>query len=291
MNGIFHSKPIRWLGVFFLLVTGLGAFFFLLPQLMDLPDSSARLSYNLILAIVLLLLPLAALVVVWALRVWGYREKPWTVLVSAYVLPLLAVLIIHLRLQAADSPLLAGGLSANVFRSTWQPLYYLWQGFVLLFSGWLLFPSQAGKRGMSLRDVARGLLTGLGVGLGAAFFCSIVIHQFRLSGRLLAAPEPPGLLWWAVLGGALTLSPYAVQRFYRIILEPRWGEIWSERTVVLLTAALFALVQARLLLLPAAFAAGLAFSILYRRAGFWAAAAGHAVFNGVLFGVGWYLVS
>lgn len=290
MNQFFRSKFVRSLMGFLLFMLVGMVLYFSIPQLNQMPDSPANLSYNLILAVVLLLLPLAALVVVWALRVWGYREKPWTVLVSAYVLPLLAVLIIHLRLQAAVSPLLAGGLSTNVFRSTWQPLYYLWQAFILLFSSWLLFPKLVQETRGSVRKVVIGLITGLGFGLSAAFFCSIVIHRFRLSGRMIATPEPPGLLWWAVLGGALTLSPYAVQRFYRTILEPQWGEIWSERTVVLLTAALFALVQARLLLLPAAFAAGLGFSVLYRRSGLWAAAAAHAVFNLVLFGVGWYLV-
>ena len=252
---------------------------------------SANLQYNFILSIVLIFLPLAAFMVVWALRFWGYREKPWTVLVSAYVLPLMAVIIIHLRLLAVNSPLLVGGLSANMFRSTWQPLYYLWQTFLLLFSGWLLFPRPGAGKDVNAGDVIRGLLTGLGLGLGGAFFCSILIHQFRLSGRIITTPEPPGLLLWVVLGFGLTLSPYAVQFFYRMILEPYWGKTRSDRVVLLMAAVLFALVQARLLLLPVVFAAGLGFSLLYRRTSLWAAVAAHAVFNLVLFGVGWYLVS
>lgn len=281
------GKIIRFVFIFLFVAA---AIFLLLRRMNWQPLQSANQQYNLILAILLVFLPLAAFLVVWALRFWGYRGKPWTVLVTAYALPLLAVIIIHFRLMAVDSPLLAGGLSANLYRSTWQPLYYLWQTFVLLFSGWFLFPRSGAVKGASFKEMMAGLVTGLGLGIGGAFFCSILIHQFRLSGRVITTPDPPGLLLWMVLAVGLTLSPYAVQYFYRTILEPYWSKTYSEPVVILMTAAVFALVQARMLLIPVGFAAGLGFSLLFRRTALWPTVAAHAVFNLILFGLGWFLV-
>jgi membrane protease YdiL (CAAX protease family) len=286
MKTFLHSSVGRIIRFVFIFLFVAAAVFLLLRRMNWQSLKSANLQYNLVLAILMVFLPLAALLVVWALRFWGYRGKPWTVLVTAYGLPLLAVIIIHLRLMAVDSPLLVDGL----YRSTWQPLYYLWQTFVLLFSGWFLFSRSGAVKVASFKEMMAGLVTGLGIGVGAAFFCSILIHQFRLSGRVITTPDPPGLLLWAVLAVGLTLSPYAVQYFYRTILEPYWAKTYSEPVVVLMTAAVFALVQARLLLLPVGFAAGLGFSLLFRRTALWPAVAAHAVFNLVLFGLGWFLV-
>jgi membrane protease YdiL (CAAX protease family) len=273
--------------VIFIFVSGL---LLLVLGLINWPDISMDTKVNWLFAIILVFLLLVAMLVVLSLRFWSYQNKTTIVLVFTYGLPLLVVLIIQVMLSWGISADISKNIFGNLLRMTWQVLYYIWQSMLLLFSGLFLFPRVQEKFHFKKNDLITGLLVGLGMGLLGAFFCSVGNNLLAGQAQSQLIQQPPGLLYGIVLFFSLTITPYAVEYFYRVILEPDWRQRFPRFSSVILTAGIFAIVQMRILLIPVAFAAGLVFSMVYRRYGLWVSIAAHALCNLILFIVAWYLV-
>ncbi len=280
------------------LVFLLGFVFILLvlPVLWLFQPSLIRVSgvswqYNTIFLLLVLGISVFAVSLVFALKFWAKKQNLWIILFSAYGLPLLAIVLITLWvniMQPQDAVIL---FNANLFRPTWQPLYYVWQSVFLLTAGFVFFGKNlVPAEQLNFGAILRGFLTGLGFGLCGAFLSSIVINTSSFLPLNLDLPQPPGILLWVLFVFSITITPYAAQRFYRTVLEPDWTTRFANKFPMVLVAVFFAVVQVGILNFPIAFTGSLLFSALYRRQQLWAAVVAHASCNAVLFLVGWYLV-
>jgi hypothetical protein len=172
-----------------------------------------------------------------------------------------------------------------------QPWFFLW--LVCAAGGFALFQrlSTSPRRLLSLRltrtivwELLTGALCGLGLGLAGGFLLSLELAA--LPQPLAAVSRPPAAV--LILAAALIAAPWAEGTFFWEPLTraplPSGNTPWRNIT-------LFALLQFRPALFLPAFLLGTGAALLARRTGhLWASFAAHAVFNLVMFLLGWYLV-
>lgn len=165
-----------------------------------------------------------------------------------------------------------------------QPQLYLWQalvlgGFVFLNrKTWMAQPPFRLKPAL----LAVGALAGLGLGLLNAFTAGL------LAGWLPPAnPALPPWLEITTLVAAVLISPIVSRFFYQRALQPTL----PERIAPLLAALVFASLQFRPLAWLPAFFLSLAMNALARRSGrLYPAILAQAIFNLVVFSLGWMWV-
>ncbi|OJX39948.1 MAG: hypothetical protein BGO78_14265 [Chloroflexi bacterium 44-23] len=245
--------------------------------------------YTLLVALIFFFMALAALALVWLLRKYKYREKPWLVLSAAYGLPLLATAISFTWLMFVQAPILAGGLAGSLFRATWQPFLYFWQVMVLFFSLRLLFPVRQ-ISGIPLQKLPAAVLSGLGCGVVSVFILSVLLNWSNQAARSLAAIDPPAVLRWVTMALALSVAPFAAEGFFRQILLSGWQARFGGTKGFWMVAGLFAFLTFQPALWLPALISGVAFSLLVRYQSLTSAMIAHAVANAVLLIVGWQWV-
>lgn len=245
--------------------------------------------YTLLVALIFFFMALAALALVWLLRKYNYREKPWVVLSAAYGLPLLATAISYAWLTFVQAPILADGLAGSLFRATWQPFLYFWQVMVLFFSLWLLFPARL-VDGIALQKLPAAVLSGLGCGVVSVFILSVLLNWSNQAARSLAAIDPPAVLRWVTMALALSVAPFAIEGFFRQILLSGWQARFGGTKGFWMVAGLFAFLTFQPALWLPALISGVAFSLLVRYQSLTSAMIAHAVANAVLLIVGWQWV-
>lgn len=245
--------------------------------------------YTILAALVFFFLALAALLLVWLLRKYNYRDKPWVVLSAAYGLPLLAILITYAWLKFMQAPILADGLAGSLFRATWQPFLYFWQVLVLFFSLWLLFPARK-VDGIPLPKLPAAVLAGLGCGVVSVFILSVLLNWSTQTARSIAAIDPPAVLRWVTMALALTVAPYAVEGFFRQVLLSSWQGRFGVIKGFWMTAGMFAFLTFQPALWLPALLSGALYALLVKHQSLVSAMIAHAVTNAVLLIVGWQWV-
>ncbi len=188
------------------------------------------------------------------------------------------------------------GLSRLDMAAVWL---FWWQALALL-----VFtprrPASASSEYVGWR-VAVGLLAGLGLGVLAAFLYSLTASLFGIETWIsvfqFQGSERP-LAWFSLLNFflAITLAPWAEERFFRGLVWETWQARLGPRAAQLASAALFATLQFRPLLWLPAFVVGLVLVELIRPpqrgqpVDLLPAVLAHAVCNAVLFLLGPALV-
>ena len=263
---------------------------FLFKTTFSNPDMSIEFQYNLLLSFIFLFLLVAAFLVVWALKHWGYRQKPWVTLFAAYGLPFLAILITYTWLQWEQAPLIEGRLINSFFRATWQPLLYFWQVMILLFSFRFLFPSAFPRQVFERKHIVIGILAGLGSGLVNVFIISVISNLPVNQSLALSSAVPPPLLKWASMLLAISLAPYAFERFFRQILLQSWQTRFGSVKGFWLVAVAFALLTFQPTLMLPALGSAILFGLLIQTQPFGTVVIAHAVTNALILFAGWQWV-
>jgi len=254
------------------------------------PGSSIENQYNILLFSILLFLCFAAYLVVWAFKNWGYTEKPWVTLFTAYGLPFLAILISYVWLQLENAPLIEGRLVTSFFRATWQPLLYFWQVMILLFSLRLLFPRVPSTYPFQLTDILIGILVGLACGLVNVFIISVISNMTAQQNASLTALNPPSLLYWMAIILSLSLAPYALEKFFRQVLMQYWQKRYGISKGFWLVAFSFAVLTFQPVLWLPALCSAIVFGFLIQKQHVSAVVIAHAVTNALILFVGWQWV-
>jgi membrane protease YdiL (CAAX protease family) len=254
------------------------------------PDMSLETQYNILLSTIIVFLCFAALLLVWALKNWGYGQKPWVTLIAAYGLPLFAFLVSYVWLRYSNSSLVAGRLVGSYFWATWHPILYVWQVLVLLFSLWLLFPRQDKAPKIEGSHILAGLLAGLGSGLVSVFIISVISNYAAQQAMPLTMAQPASLLRWLTIILSLTLAPIALEGFFRQVLIRDWQIRYGAQKGFWLVALLFALLTFQPALWLPAFISAVVFAFLAQSQSFAAAVMAHTLGNALLLLVGWQWV-
>ena len=254
------------------------------------PGNSLESQYNILLFTILLFLSFAAIFVVWAFKNWGYTEKPWVTLFTAYGLPFLAILISYVWLQLENAPLIEGRLVTSFFRATWQPLLYFWQVMILMFSLWLLYPRVPSTHPFQLKDILIGILAGLACGLVNVFIISVISNMTAQQNASLTALNPPSLLYWMTIVLSLSLAPYALEKFFRQVLMQYWQKRYGISKGFWLVAGSFAVLTFQPVLWLPALCSAIVFGVLIQKQHVSAIIIAHAVTNALILFVGWQWV-
>jgi len=290
MKRLFFNPTLR---ILFIVLTA-GAFIFLesvlFKTMFSNPGSSLESQYNILLLTILLFLCFAAFLVVWALKNWGYAEKPWVTLFTAYGLPFLAILITYAWLQFENAPLIEGRLVTSFFRATWQPLLYFWQVMVLLFSLWLLFPRVPSIHPFQLKDIGLGILAGLACGLVNVFIISVISNMTAQQDASLTAITPPSLLHWMTICLSLSLAPFALEKFYRQVLMQFWQKRYGVTKGFWMVAGSFAILTVQPVLWLPALCSAVVLAVMIRKQHVSTIIIAHAVTNALILFVGWQWV-
>jgi membrane protease YdiL (CAAX protease family) len=286
----FLSKSSRILP-FFLAV---GFIILLIPFLFNTTFSNQEMSievqYNLLISFIFLLLLVAAFLVVWALKHWGYEQKPWVTLFAAYGLPFLAIVITYIWLQLEQAPLIEGRLINSFFRTTWQALLYFWQVMILLFSFRFLYPAVIPRQILERKHIVIGILTGLGSGLINVYMISVISNLPINQSLALSTSVVPPLLKWSSSILAISLAPYAFERFFRQILVQSWQTRFGSVKGFWLVAVTFALLTFQPTLMLPALCSAILYGLLIQTQPFGTVVIAHAVTNALILFVGWQWV-
>ena len=159
------------------------------------------------------------------------------------VLPLLAIVITYTWLQWEQAPLIEGRLINSFFRATWQPLLYFWQVMILLFSFRFLFSNAFPRQVFERKHIVIGILAGLGSGLINVFIISVISNLPVNQSLALSSAVPPPLLKWASMLLAISLAPFAFERFFRQILLQSWQTRFGSVKGFWLVAVAFAVID------------------------------------------------
>jgi len=246
--------------------------------------------FNLLLAMIFLILSISALLVIRALKHWGYSQKPWVTLFAAYGLPLLAIVITYIWLQIEQAPVMEGRLVDSFFKATWQPLFYFWQVMILLFSLQFLFPRNTDNRPFLPKHAAIGILTGLGCGLVSVFIISVISNLPVNQSNAITTATPPSFLRWMTTILALTLAPFVIEKFFRQMLLQTWQIRFGAVRGFWFTALAFSLLTFQPVLLLPALGSALLFSVLIETQPFGTVVIAHALTNAMILLIGWQWV-
>lgn len=218
-------------------------------------------------------------------------------LVLAYALPALVLFALTGFLYSQEAALREVLLQVTLLPALFpgQPWLFLWQALILAFLGRPLIQQSVAARSLSwFPSVPFGLLAGLALGLLAAFAYSLTVARLENSAPaslFVVTAEIPALVRVVTLVVALTVAPWAEERFFRGELLARWQPRLGRAGAALATAALFATLQLRPLLWLPAFLAGLGLAFLAQSTGrLREAVLAHAAANLVVYFLGWYLV-
>ena len=290
MKPNFISKSTRILPFF--LVAGLIVLLipFLFKTTFSNPEMSIEFQYSLLLSFIFLFLLVAAYLVVWALKHWGYAQKPLITLFAAYGLPILAIVITYTWLQLEQAPLIEGRLINSYFRVIWQPLLYFWQVMILLFSFRFLFPGVFPRQILERKHIVIGILAGLGSGLINVYMISVISNlPINQSLALTTAVSPPLLKWTSTIL-AISLAPFAFERFFRQILQQSWQTRFGSVKGFWLVAVAFALLTFQPTLMLPALCSAILYGLLIQTQPFGTVVIAHAVTNALILFAGWQWV-
>jgi membrane protease YdiL (CAAX protease family) len=286
----FLSKSSRILP-FFLAV---GFIILLIPFLFNTTFSNQEMSievqYNLLLSFIFLFLLVAAFLVVWALKHWGYEQKPWVTLFAAYGLPFFAIVITYIWLQLEQAPLIEGRLINSFFRTTWQALLYFWQVMILLFSFRFLYPGVFSRQILERKHIVIGILAGLGSGLINVYMISVTSNLPVNQSLALSAAVSPPLLKWTSSILAISLAPFAFERFFRQILLQSWQTRFGSVKGFWLVAVAFALLTFQPTLMLPALCSTIIYGLLIQTQPFGTVVIAHALTNALILIAGWQWV-
>ncbi len=218
-------------------------------------------------------------------------------LVLAYGLPAAVYFgldrLLALRFSGLEQSLPVIRLGSPFFPG--QPWLFLWQALILAFLG-IPVVQQSARRLEPLSekrppDWLIGLLGGGAIALLSAYLFSITrvwVENTFLADEIIQPIEVAPLIRWVTLLIGILVAPWAEERFFRGELVDRWQPRLGAGTAVLASAALFAALQLRPLLMLPAFLAGLGFGWLTQIYGNTRpAVVAHMVVNLLLFGLGW----
>jgi membrane protease YdiL (CAAX protease family) len=256
------------------------------------PNLSLTWKMTGVLLVALIFLVAGSAGIVWTIRRLDRRNRllsfrPWLVLASAYLLPVLLIAFPYfftLQILPWRVDILAPGPQYFI-TSLWRPWFVFWQALILGIAG----------LGSQIRRVplfSRGwpaqfpwtLLTGFGLALSCAFIVSLSGWVTPMSQSAI----PPGW-YWAILAVSVTALPWSEEVFFRGYLPYLWpaGGILAR----LGFALVFSLAQLRPALIIPAFLAALVLDELTRRTKNLAPAVfAHVLVNLLLFFINWSLV-
>ena len=237
-----------------------------------------EVQYNLLLSFIFLFLLVTAFLVVWALK-HGDTAKTMGYPIPAYGLPFFAIVITYIWLQLEQAPLIEGRLMTSFFRTTWQALLYFWQVMILLFSFRFLYPGVFSREILERKHIVIGIFAGLGSGLINVYMISVISNLPVNQSLALSAAVLPPLLKWTSLILAISLAPFAFERFFRQILLQSWQTRFRSVKGFWLVAVAFALLTFQPILMLPALCSAIIYGLLIQTQPFGTVVISHALTN------------